>query len=62
MRDIGDRLDVGNVIPRISNRLDVEGLSAVVDQVFEVLWFVPIDEFGGDAESRQEHLELVVGA
>lgn len=62
MRNLGNGLKVGYVIPRVANALEVDGLGAVVDGGGEVFGTVALDELGLDAESRQQHLQLVVGA
>lgn len=60
MRGLGDGLEVGHVVPRVADALDVDGLGAVVDGGGEVLGRVALDELGLDAEAGQQHLELVV--
>lgn len=62
MRGLGDGLEVGHVVPRVADALDVDGLGVVVDGGGEVLGRVALDELGLDAEAGQQHLELVVRA
>lgn len=60
--DLGDGLEFGHVVARVTDALDVDSLGLVVDGGRDVLGAVPIDELGRDAEAREEHLELVVRA
>lgn len=62
VRELSDGLDVRDVVPGVPDALDVDGLRLVVDGGGEVLGPVARDELGRDAEPRQQHLELVVGA
>lgn len=55
-------LEVRYVVPRVPDALDVDGLGPVVDELGKLLGIVSGHEFGGDAEPRHQHLELVVGA
>lgn len=55
-------LEVRHVVARVPDGLDVDGLGAVVDGGGDGGRVVALDELGGDAEAREEHLELVVGA
>jgi hypothetical protein len=59
---LGDGLELGHVVARVADALDVDGLGLVVDGGGDVLGPVAVDELGGDAEAREEHLELVVCA
>lgn len=60
--DLGDRLEIGHVVARVTDRLDVDGLGACVDGLGKVLGLVSVDELGLDAEAGEENLELVVCA
>lgn len=60
--DLGDGLEVGDVVARVADALDVDGLGLVVDQGGDLVWVVAVDEFSLDAEARQEDFELVVRA
>ena len=59
---LGDGLEVGNVVLRVADRLEVEGLGPVVDPRFEVVRLVAVDELDLEAEAGEGDLELVVGA
>jgi hypothetical protein len=60
--DLGDGLELGHVVARVADALNVDGLGLVVDGGRNVLGLVAVDELGGDAEARKQHLELVVRA
>ena len=60
--DLGNSLKVGHVVARVTDALDVDGLGLVVNGGGNVLGLVAVDKLGGDAQAREEHLELVVGA
>jgi hypothetical protein len=60
--DLGNGLKLGHVVARVADALNVDGLGLVVDGGGNVLGLVALDELGRDAEAREEHLELVVGA
>lgn len=60
--NLGDSLEVRNVVTRVSNGLDINSLGLVVDGCGDILHLVALDELGLDAQTRQEDLELVVGA
>jgi hypothetical protein len=60
--NLGNGLEVGHVVPRVADALDVDGLGPVVDGGGNVLGLVAVDKLGGDAEALERHLELVVGA
>ncbi len=62
MGQLGNLLKVGHVVPGIADALDVHGLGLVVDSGRQLLGIVPVDKLGRDAEPREGHLELVVGA
>ena len=62
MRRLGNGLEVGHVVARVADGLEVDGLGLVVDGGGDVLGAVALDELGGDAQARQKDLELVVGA
>ena len=60
--DLGNSLNIRNVVPRVANALNVDGLGLVVDGGGNVLGLVAVDELGLDPEAGKEDLELVVGA
>lgn len=62
MGNLGDGLEIRDVVPRVSNGLEVNGLGVVVNGGRDILCLVTLDELGLDAQTRQEDLELVVGA
>ena len=62
MGDLGDGLELGHVVARVTDAFDVDSLGLVVDGGRDVLGAVAVDELGRDAEAREEHLELVVRA
>jgi hypothetical protein len=62
MRNLGNSLKVRHVIARVANSLHVNGLGAVVNRSRDISRIVALDELGLDAQAREEHLELVVGA
>lgn len=60
--NLGDSLEIRNVVTRVSNGLEVNGLGAVIDGGRDILCLVSLDELGRDSQTRQENLELVVSA
>lgn len=62
MRRLGNGLNVGDIIPRVADALNVHSLGLVVDGSANVLGLVAVDELGLDAQAGEEDLELVVGA
>jgi hypothetical protein len=60
--NLDNGLEVGHVVPRVADALDVDCLGLVVDSRGKVLGLVAVDELGGDAEAGEEDLELVVSA
>lgn len=62
MGDLGNSLEVGNVVPRVTDALDIDGLGLFVNGSGNVLGLVAVDKFGLDTETGEEDLELVVGA
>jgi hypothetical protein len=60
--DLGDGLELGHVVARVTDALDVDSLGLVVDGGRDGLGAVAVDELGRDAEAGEEHLELVVRA
>jgi len=60
--DLGNGLEVGDVVAGVANGLEVDGLGVVVDEGGNVLGLVAVGELGLDAEAGQHDLELVVGA
>ena len=62
LADLCNSLKVGDVVPGVSDTLDVDGLGLVVDGCRDVLGLVAVYKLGLDAEPREQHLELVVGS
>lgn len=62
MGNLGNGLEIGHVVARVADALDVDGLGLVVDSGLNVLGLVTVHKLGVDSETRQEHLELVVSA
>ena len=62
MGHLGNGLNVGHIVPRVANALNVHGLGLVVNGGGNVLGLVAVDKLGRDAQAREHDLELVVGA
>lgn len=62
MGSLGDGLEIGDVVAGVADALNVDGLGLVIDGSDQVLGLVPDHELGVDSETREEDLELVVGA
>lgn len=62
MGNLGNGLDIWDVISWVSNALDIDCLGLVVNSGSDVLGVLAVDELGVDAQAREEDLELVVGA
>jgi hypothetical protein len=60
--NLGNSLQVRNVVLGVTNALEVDGLCLVVDGSSNVLGLVAVDKLGLDAQTGEEDLELVVGA
>src|SRR5690606_19525405 len=60
MGDVGERLEVRDVVLRVADRLDVDRLGVVLDRGFEVGRIVTLDESHLPAEPGECDLELVV--
>lgn len=60
--DLCNRLEIRDVVSRVANALDVDGLGLVVNGGTNVLWLVALDKLGLDTEAREHDLELVVGS
>jgi len=61
LTDLCNGLEVGDVVPGVTDTLDVDGLGLVVDGSREILSLVAVHDLGMEAEPREQHLELVVG-
>lgn len=61
MRNLGDRFEIRNIVPRVPDGLDVNRLGATINGRTDVLRLITLDEFGVDPQAREEDLELVVG-
>ena len=55
-------LKVGYVVARVADALDVDSFGLVVDGGGQLLGLVSVDELGGDTQTGQDDLELVIGA
>ena len=62
MGHLGNGLELGHVVARVADALNVDGLGLVVDGGGDVGGAVARDELGVDAEAREEDLELVICA
>lgn len=62
MSNLGNGLEVRDVVLGVTNALDVDSLSLVVNGSTNVLGLVAVDKLGLNAQAGQEDLELVVGA
>ncbi len=62
MSNLGNRLQVGDVVLGVSDALDVNGLGLVVNRSGDVFWLIAVDELCVDTEAGKENLELVVCA
>ena len=62
MRNLGNSLEIRYVVSGVSNSLYVNSLGTVINSGSDIRCTVAIHKFGLNAQSRQEDLELVVGA
>jgi hypothetical protein len=62
LTDLGDGLEVGDVVLGVSDGLDVDSLGLVVNGSTDVLGFVAVHELGLDSKAGEHDLELVVGS
>jgi hypothetical protein len=62
MSSLGNSLQIRNVIPGVSNTLNIDSLCLIINSSRNVLRLVTIDKLGLDAQTREEDLELVVSA
>ena len=60
MRHARDGFQIRHIVPRISDTLDVDGFGPIVDQFGKGSRVIPDNEFGLNAQTGQEDLELVV--
>ena len=49
VRDCDDLLEIWNVVLGIANALNVYGFCLIINESFEIFWFVAIDELCVDA-------------
>lgn len=49
MGDLCDGLEVGYIVTRVSNALDVDGLGSVVNGSSNILGLLSLHELGGDS-------------
>lgn len=61
MGNLRNGLEIGHVVARVADALDVDSLSLVVDSSRNILGLVTIHKLSGNSKAWQEHLELVVG-
>lgn len=62
MGDLGQTLKIRDVVLWVSDALDVDSLGILVNCGGEIGWVLSLDELGGDAESWEQDLQLVVCA
>lgn len=62
MGNLGNGRNVGDVVSGVTNALNVDSLSLVVDGGSNILRLVSVYELGFNTQSREENLELVVCA
>lgn len=62
MSNLDNRVEIRDIVCRISDGLDIHSLGAIIDGSSNLVGVVSVDKLGGDAETRKEDLELVVGA
>lgn len=55
-------LKVRDIVLRISDALDVDGLRLLVNRLGKILGLVSVHKLGVYAQSREEDLQLVVGS
>lgn len=60
--NLGNGLEIRDVVPGVADALEVDGLCLVVNGGGNVLGLVAVDKLGLDAQAGEEDLELVVGA
>lgn len=60
MRNLGNGFEVRDVIPGVTNTLDIYGLGLIVDGCGEFLGLVALDELSLDSEPRNKNLQLVI--
>lgn len=60
MSDLGNCLEVEDVVAGVSNSLDEHRLGLVIDSSSEVLNLFPVDKLGLDPKTREKDLKLVV--
>lgn len=60
MSDLGNCLQVENVVAGVSDGFNEYRLGLVINGSSEVLDLLPIDELGVDPETREQDLELIV--
>jgi hypothetical protein len=62
MGDLGNGLNIWDIVSGVANGLDIYGLCLVVDGGCKILRIVSIHEFGGYPKAGKENLELIVRA
>lgn len=61
LADLGNALEIGDVVLGVADGLDVDGFGLVVDGGGDVRGVVTLDKLGGDTKAGEHDLELVVG-
>lgn len=62
VRNLTNLFKVRHVVSGVANALKVHSLCLFINGFPEIFRLVSVDEFGVDAQSREEDFELVVGA
>lgn len=62
MCQLGDLLQIRDVVSRVADTLHIHSLRLVVDESRELLGVVPVHKLGVNAQTREHDLELVVRA
>lgn len=60
MSDLGNRLEIEDVVAGVSNGFDEHRLGLVINSGSEVLNLVPVDKLCVDPKTREKDLKLVV--
>lgn len=62
VRQLGDLLEIGHIVPRVADALHIYCLGLVINGSGQVLCRVPVHKLGVDSQPWQSDLELVVRA
>ncbi len=60
--DLGNRWDIGNVVLRVGDGLDVHSTGVLIDGCFDIFWVIADDELDLDVEFLHVDAELVVSS